>query len=54
MVTVQELLNVQESALKIIFESMISSFSSRLDDMVKTVSSLEASFEFSQKENRDI
>ena len=54
MVTVQELLKVQESALKIIFESMISSFSSRFDDMVKTVFSLEASLEFSQKENRDI
>ena len=29
---------------------MISSFSSRLDDVVKTVSSLKASLEFSQKE----
>ena len=49
-VTVRELLKVQESALKAIFESMISSFSSRLDDVVKTVSSLKTSLEFSQKE----
>ena len=54
MVTVRELLKVQESALKAIFESMISSFSSRLDDVVKTVSSLKASLEFSQKEIEDL
>lgn len=49
MSTVRELLKVQESMLKGLFESVVNSLSTRVDNVVKTVESLKASLEFTQK-----
>ena len=49
MAQVRELLKVQESMLKTLFESVVHSLSMRLDEVVKSVKSIKASLEFTQK-----
>ena len=50
MATVKNLLAVQESMLRSLFESTIMSINSRLDSVVSTVADLKASVEFTQKD----
>lgn len=50
MALVKDMLKAQETNLKTLFKSMIDSFSTRLDEVVNTVASLQASLEFSQNE----
>ena len=46
--TVGEMLKVQESALRSVFESAVSSLSQRVDEVQKIISSIETSVQFSQ------
>ena len=46
---VREMLKVQESALRSLFESIVNSLTKRVDEVVKKVASLETSLEYSQK-----
>mgnify|MGYP001793759433 CR=1 FL=1 len=48
MAVVKNLLKAPESNLKTMFKSMISPFSSMLDEVIKTVASLQDSLKFSQ------
>ncbi|XP_048586940.1 uncharacterized protein LOC116615509 isoform X3 [Nematostella vectensis] len=50
MAAVKNLLAVQESMMRSVFESMVSQISSRVDDLVEKVSGLKASLEFTQSE----
>ena len=50
MAAVSNLLAVQESMLKAMFQSTVSSLTARVDDLVRTVAELKASIEFSQDE----
>jgi hypothetical protein len=50
METVQELLRVQESMFKALFEATMNTVNKRIDDIVTTVSDLKASLEFTQKD----
>ena len=54
MALVKDMLKAQETNLKTLFKLMIDSFSTRLDDVVNTVASLQASLEFSQNELREL
>ena len=47
---VREMLKVQESALRSLFESIVNSLTKRVDEVVKKVASLETSLEYSQKD----
>ena len=50
MATVREMLRVQESVMKTLFESTVKALTSRVDNLVYTVESLRASLEVSQKD----
>ena len=52
--TVKELLRAQESMLRSLFDSVVNSLNSRLDDVVKSVASIKVSLEYSQKEIEDL
>lgn len=52
--TVREMLKVQESMMRSLFDSVISSLNARLDEVVKTVSSIKTSLEYSQQEIDDL
>jgi hypothetical protein len=54
METVQELLRVQESMFKALFEATMNTVNKRIDDIVTTVSDLKASLEFTQKDVQEI
>ena len=54
MAAVKDLLAVQESVMKAMFESVVSSINTRVDELVKSVASIKASVEFSQKELDDL
>ena len=54
MAQVRELLKVQESMLKTLFESVVQSLSMRLDEVVKSVKSIKASLEFTQKNMEEL
>ena len=45
----KQMLSVQESMLKALFHSVISSVTTRVDDLLKTVTELKKSLEFTQK-----
>ena len=45
----KQMLSVQESMLKALFHSVISSVMTRVDDLLKTVTELKTSLEFTQK-----
>ena len=45
----KQMLSVQESMLKALFHSVISSVTTRVDDLLKTVTELKTSLEFTQK-----
>ena len=45
----KQMLSVQESMLKSLFHSVISSVTTRVDDQLKTVTELKKSLEFTQK-----
>ena len=46
---IKQMLSVQESMLKALFHSVISSVTTRVDDLLKTVTELRKSLEFTQK-----
>ena len=48
--TLKHMLSIQESLMRSILDSFVSSATSRVDDVVKTVASLKASLEFTQKD----
>ena len=48
--TLNHMLSIQESMMRSILDSFVSSVTSRVDDLVKTVASLKASLEFTQKD----
>ena len=48
--TVREMLKVQESMLRALFDSVVKSLTARVDGVVESVNSLKASLEFSQKD----
>ena len=50
----RELLRVQESRLKTLFESVVESLSMRLDEVVKSVKSIKTSLEFTQKNTEEL
>ena len=52
--TVRELLKVQESVIKTMFDSVVKSLSERVDGVVKTVESIKSSLEFTQKDLADL
>ena len=52
--TVKELLKVQESMLRTLFDSVVNSLNPRVDDVLSSVSSIKASLEYSQKEIEDL
>ena len=52
--TVKELLKVQESMLRTLFDSVVNSLNPRVDDVLSLVSSIKASLEYSQKEIEDL
>ena len=52
--TVKELLKVQESMLRMLFDSVVNSLNPRVDDVLSSVSSIKASLEYSQKEIEDL
>ena len=54
MAQVLELLKVQESMLKALFESVLQSLSMRLDEVVKSVQSIKTSLEFTQKNMEEL
>ena len=50
MATVREMLRIQESVMKTLFESTVKALTSRVDNLVYTVESLRASLEVSQRD----
>ena len=52
--TVKEMLKVQESMLRTLFDSAVNSLNARIDDVLSSVSSIKASLEYSQKEIEDL
>ena len=54
MAQVRELLKVQESMLKTLFESAVHSLSARVDEVVKSVQSIKTSLEFTQKNMEEL
>ena len=52
--TIKELLKVQESMLRTLFDSVVNSLNPRVDDVLSSVSSTKASLEYSQKEIEDL
>ena len=51
---VRELLKVQESTMKTLFESVVQSLSTRVDEVVKSVQSIKTSLEFTQKNMEEL
>ena len=54
MATIRELLKVQESMLKTVFESVMQSLTTRVDEVVKSVQSIKTSLEFTQKNVQEL
>ena len=52
--TVREMLKVQESMLRALFDSVVKSLTARVDGVVESVDSLKASVEFSQKDIEEL
>ena len=53
MVTLKTMLSIQQSTMRSLFESFLSSVKSRVDNLVKTVESIKSSLEFTQKDIAD-
>lgn len=53
MVTLKTMLSIQQSTMRSLFESFLSSVNSRVDNLVKTVESIKSSLEFTQKDIAD-
>ena len=52
--TVKQMLDVQQSMLKTLFDSFISTVNARVDKLADSVPSLNASLEFTQQDVRDL
>ena len=52
--TVREMLKVQESMLRSLFDSVVKSLTARVDDIVNSVASIKASLEYSQKDIEEL
>ena len=52
--TVKQMLDVQQSMLKTLFDSFISTVNARVDKLTDSVASLKASLEFTQKDVGDL
>ena len=52
--TVREMLKVQESMLRALFDSVVKSPSARVDGVVESVNSLKASWSFPKKTSRNL
>ena len=52
--SVQEMLKVQESMLRALFDSVVKSLTARVDGVVESVNSLKAILEFSQKDIEEL
>lgn len=52
--TVKQMLDVQQSMLKTLFDSFISTVNARVDKLADSVASLKASLEFTQKDVGDL
>ena len=52
--TLKQMLSIQESTLKSIFESFIVSVNHRVDDLVKTVAEVKSSLEYTQRDVDDL
>ena len=52
--TLKQMLDVQQSMLKTLFDSFISTVNARVDKLADSVASLKASLEFTQKDVRDL
>lgn len=52
--TLKQMMEVQESMFRRMFDSVTSSLTARVDDLVKTVADLKASIEFTQSEVADL
>ena len=52
--TLKQMLSIQESTLKSIFESFIMSVNHRVDDLVKTVAEVKSSLEYTQRDVHDL
>ena len=50
MATVKELLKVQESTLRTLFETVVNSLTTRVDEVVQNLAAIRASLEYSQRE----
>ena len=48
--TVKELLKVQESTLRTLFETVVNSLTTRVDEVVQNLAAIRASLEYSQRE----
>ena len=53
-VTLKQMLDVQQSMLKTLFDSFISTVNARVDKLADSVASLKASLEFTQKDVGDL
>ena len=53
MATLKTMLQIQQSTMRSLFESLLSSVNSRVDNLVKTVESVNSSLEFTQKDITD-
>ena len=53
MVTLTTMLSIQQSTMRSLFESFLSSVNSRVDNLVKTVESIKSGLEFTQKDIAD-
>lgn len=54
MATVRELLKVQESMLKTLFESVVQSLTTRVDEVVKSLETIKTSLEFTQNNVQEL
>lgn len=52
--TLKQMLSVQESMLKAVFDSVVSSLNARVDELVKTVATTKTSLEYMQKDIDDL
>ena len=54
MATLSEMMKMQERTFKTIFESVLSSVNTRIDEVVKSVAELKASLQYSQQDIDDL
>ena len=54
MATLREMMQMQERLFKTMFESVLSSVNTRIDEVVKSVAELRASLQYSQQDIDDL